>query len=217
MNLYINTSGKNCEIALFNKEQVVVHKLHVEEMTHSTVLHDMIHEILVSANIKFENVECISVLNGPGSYTGLRVGLAAAKGLCYSLNIPLILFNKLSLQSDYFLSITKSIDQVACLEPARKDEFFFSIQSRKEVICQPNVKFTSDILVELEKTNTSIIISSQEVLVGLDNNISKVIAPLSYIAAETHKRLLNNDLSDIFRSEPFYLKKVHINVAKSRF
>jgi tRNA threonylcarbamoyladenosine biosynthesis protein TsaB len=119
VNLYINTSEPYCQIALFKEGEVLAHATYQKTMQHSTVLHDMIQELLHQNNSSFKNLTCITVLNGPGSYTGLRVGLAAAKGFCYSMEIPLILLNKLNLLSEQYLYQNKEINKVACIMAAR--------------------------------------------------------------------------------------------------
>ena len=61
-----------------------------EGYSHAERLHVFIEEIIQEAKISFNNLSAIAVSQGPGSYTGLRIGVSAAKGLCYALDIPLI-------------------------------------------------------------------------------------------------------------------------------
>ncbi|WP_321539460.1 tRNA (adenosine(37)-N6)-threonylcarbamoyltransferase complex dimerization subunit type 1 TsaB [Flavobacterium piscinae] len=89
--LNIETSTKNCSVALAKDGEAVVCK-EIAEMgySHAEKLHVFIEEILSEANLQFSDLNAIAVSQGPGSYTGLRIGVSAAKGLCYALDIPLI-------------------------------------------------------------------------------------------------------------------------------
>lgn len=219
MNLYINTSGKLCEIALLNNETVVDHMVHEQVMQHSTVLHDMITDILRKSNTTFSEIKCVCVLNGPGSYTGLRVGLAAAKSICYSLEIPLILFNQLELCCEYYIHSTDTTLAVASIMPARAGEFFFCLKKSSEYPIEASVYETEIIKEILEKDYSSHVLlspinESKEEVPFLHKNLD---LPLKFISEQLYKRLKSNDLNNIYSAEPFYLKKVHVNAPKKRF
>ena len=89
--LCIETSGTNCSVAIFNKDQMVILKeTNTGSFSHAENLHKFIEEALNGASLSFHDISAIAVSMGPGSYTGLRIGVSAAKGLCFALNIPLI-------------------------------------------------------------------------------------------------------------------------------
>lgn len=89
--LCIETSTTNCSIALsVNGSVAVIIEDNSKQFSHAERLHTFIEQILVEAKISKSNLDAIAVSKGPGSYTGLRIGVSAAKGLCFALDIPLI-------------------------------------------------------------------------------------------------------------------------------
>ncbi|QNR22874.1 tRNA (adenosine(37)-N6)-threonylcarbamoyltransferase complex dimerization subunit type 1 TsaB [Croceimicrobium hydrocarbonivorans] len=91
MILALETSTKNCSVALFKDQELLqLIEAQSDQYIHSEKLHLFIAEALKKAEIKADQLEAIAVGSGPGSYTGLRIGVASAKALAYSLSIPLI-------------------------------------------------------------------------------------------------------------------------------
>lgn len=109
-------------------------ELDSDGLAHSEKLHLFIEECLEKASITPANLAAISVSKGPGSYTGLRIGVSAAKGLCYGLNIPLIAIDTLEAMAN---AVATEVEPEAVLIPmidARRIEVFCSIhQSGKEI------------------------------------------------------------------------------------
>lgn len=96
--LNIETATKNCSVALAKEgETIALAEYAGEGYSHAEKLHVFINDVLGEANLKFNDLNAIAVSMGPGSYTGLRIGVSAAKGLCYSLDIPLIAIDTLDL------------------------------------------------------------------------------------------------------------------------
>ena len=94
--LNIDTAGKNCSVALGKNGELVSWKeLESEQYVHSEKLHLFIAEVLEGGGIKASDLAAIAVVSGPGSYTGLRIGVSAAKGMAYSLSVPLIAISSL--------------------------------------------------------------------------------------------------------------------------
>ena len=89
--LCIETATTNCSVALSVDGKVIALKEdYNNKYSHAERLHIYIEEILQKNNISKEQLDAIAVSKGPGSYTGLRIGVSAAKGLCFALDIPLI-------------------------------------------------------------------------------------------------------------------------------
>lgn len=95
--LNIETSGKNCSVALI-KDGVVEYQLEDKEgMAHARRLAPFVEKCMQELARKEERFEAVAVSIGPGSYTGLRIGLSLAKGLCFALDIPLITISTLEI------------------------------------------------------------------------------------------------------------------------
>ena len=89
--LCIETATTNCSVAIAHSgKTLAVKEDYNGSYSHAEKLHLFIQEILVENNLKLSNLDAIAISTGPGSYTGLRIGVSAAKGLCFSLDIPLI-------------------------------------------------------------------------------------------------------------------------------
>ena len=94
--LNIETSTKNCSVSVSNNgELVAIKELNNGNYSHAEVLHPFINDVLNEANITFDKLNAIAVSKGPGSYTGLRIGVSSAKGLCFALDKPLIAIDTL--------------------------------------------------------------------------------------------------------------------------
>jgi tRNA threonylcarbamoyladenosine biosynthesis protein TsaB len=89
--LNIETATKNCSVSIAkNGETIKCKEIAEEGYSHAEKLHVFIEEVIKEAGITVQDLAAIAVSQGPGSYTGLRIGVSAAKGLCFALNIPLI-------------------------------------------------------------------------------------------------------------------------------
>lgn len=94
--LNIETATRNCSVALGKDgEPIIIKEIAGEGYMHAEKLHLFIDEAIKEAGYKFNDIEAVAVSMGPGSYTGLRIGVSAAKGLCYALQLPLIAIDTL--------------------------------------------------------------------------------------------------------------------------
>lgn len=89
--LNIETATKNCSISISKGEEVIaIKELNEGKFSHAEKLHTFILDVLLEAGKDINDLDAIAISKGPGSYTGLRIGVSAAKGLCYILDKPLI-------------------------------------------------------------------------------------------------------------------------------
>ncbi|MDR2083373.1 MAG: tRNA (adenosine(37)-N6)-threonylcarbamoyltransferase complex dimerization subunit type 1 TsaB [Bacteroidales bacterium] len=88
--LYIESATSVCSVVLAEGESIISVRESQASNSHSELLTDFIYQILKENSFKVDDLDAVAVSKGPGSYTGLRIGVSAAKGLCYSANIPLI-------------------------------------------------------------------------------------------------------------------------------
>jgi len=89
--LNLETSSTNCSVCVAKDGEILaIRELNSANYSHAEKLHIFIEEVMQEASLKMEDLEAVAVSKGPGSYTGLRIGVSAAKGLSYALGIPLI-------------------------------------------------------------------------------------------------------------------------------
>jgi tRNA threonylcarbamoyladenosine biosynthesis protein TsaB len=94
--LSIETGTATCSVALsVNHELVALKELHEQESNHARNLSVFVQEVLLEGKIKATDLSAVAIGKGPGSYTGLRIGVSTAKGICYAAGIPLIAINSL--------------------------------------------------------------------------------------------------------------------------
>lgn len=96
MILHIESATRNCSVALANKGELIgLKELNEGSFSHSEKLHAFIEELMLDASVKMSDLSAVAVSKGPGSYTGLRIGVSAAKGICYAMGIPLLAISTL--------------------------------------------------------------------------------------------------------------------------
>ena len=130
MLLCIETSGKNCSVALFEDLQLVsIREVHTEQFSHSENLHVFIEQVLKESNLQPKAIKAIAISAGPGSYTGLRIGVATAKGLCYGWDIPLIALPTLRILAEQVTYEFTDIEYIIPMIDARRMEVFTAVYS----------------------------------------------------------------------------------------
>ncbi len=103
--LCLETSTKNCSVSLsWKNELLAIKELSSDQYLHSEKLHVFIQQVFIDSGKKKEELSAVAVSKGPGSYTGLRIGVSAAKGFCYALQLPLIAINTLDVLVQGYLS-----------------------------------------------------------------------------------------------------------------
>ena len=122
--LHIETSSTNCSVAISNDDKLIAKKESNNGYTHAENLHLFIEDIIKQCDLQIHDLNAISISSGPGSYTGLRIGYSAAKGLSYALKIPIITVETLKALSFKVINIVKK-DALYCpLIDARRMEVY---------------------------------------------------------------------------------------------
>ena len=89
--LNIETSNKNCSVSISESGNIIgLEEQHFEQYSHSKYLHVFIDKLFKKTKLSPSDLSAVAISEGPGSFTGLRIGVSAAKGICFPLNIPLI-------------------------------------------------------------------------------------------------------------------------------
>jgi tRNA threonylcarbamoyladenosine biosynthesis protein TsaB len=120
--LHINTALEKAHVGLSKNDVIIAERENSVQKEHGSFLQPAIKEICDETGISMADIAAVSVVNGPGSYTGLRVGLSAAKGICFALNKPLICLSTLEWLAHPFNSYMTNI--ICPLIDARRMEVF---------------------------------------------------------------------------------------------
>jgi len=129
--LNIESSADFCSVSVFNGHDLVSYQESIEKHSHSRLLAVLIRDCLKIARIKPAKLDAIGLSAGPGSYTGLRVGASIAKGMCYSLDIPLITIDSLQIIAAPFFSVGAESGFIIPSIDARRQEAYISIFDTK--------------------------------------------------------------------------------------
>jgi len=214
--LNIETSTRVCSVALGRDGALSFVKETKVDRSHASSITVFIEEILSNEEIALRDLDAISVSKGPGSYTGLRIGVSTAKGLCYSLGIPLIAINSLKSIAQAYLSKNNDTDLLLCpMIDARRMEVYTAIYSNGLKLIEPS---RAEIVNEksfAEKLNTGKMIfigegseKCKQLFEGhknasfesKDSISARSMVPLS------EKAFIKNKFEDVAYFEPFYLK-----------
>lgn len=130
MILAIETATGMCSVALFGDGQVIGLLESDEHNAHSRILHVLIDRLLTDAGITVSQLEAIAVSKGPGSYTGLRIGVSTAKGFCYAKDIPLIAVNTLESMA-YGMRLSAGADLFIPMIDAKRMEVYSAVYDAK--------------------------------------------------------------------------------------
>ncbi len=125
--LLIETSTEVCSVALSKGEKVLSFRVTKEPKSHARIIAFMVKDVLAEAGLSVSNCNAVVVSEGPGSYTGLRVGVSIAKGICYGASIPLIAVSSLELLAMLVISANNDISQNSIIIPmidARRMEVY---------------------------------------------------------------------------------------------
>ncbi len=228
--LHIDTSGPEALIGISQNQQVIAYKQNGISNTHAEFVQAAIEELCNSTNITLNRLDAISVTMGPGSYTGLRVGLASAKGLAFALNKPLIGLSTLSLlanaairhlnEKNKGLAMENKL-QIFSMIDARRLEVFGAIYNKKLTYLAPEKAFILDeaFLLSILQNGPLLCIGSgvektkllaqhtdfqNKALFFLDNPYT--IHDMTNLAL---KKMLESDFEELAYSSPAYLKEYY--------
>ena len=215
--LNIETSSKNCSICLSSKGNLVTSfDLEDEAYRHSELLTSSIQNILSQNNLDVSDLSAVSVGIGPGSFTGLRIGLSVAKGLCYPHNIDLIGISSLKIIAN---SVIKENKNIISLIKDKGQHYYISKYSNdlKEVV-EPKIKLIDrDYIYNILDDDSVIVVNTNESnkliseLVNEEIQVFKrTISSIDMISL-SHKSLEEKKFEDIAYIEPMYVKKPYVN------
>lgn len=208
--LNLETSTKNCSVALAkNGETILCKEIAEQGFSHAEKLHVFIEEILNEADVSVNQLQAIAVSKGPGSYTGLRIGVSSAKGLCYALGIPLI-----SIDTMQVLAKKAVVDGlIVPMIDARRMEVYSAVFGKNhnkikdveaEILTENSYQDFNETVYFVgdcqEKCKTVLVKDNFKFLPEIVFPSANEMSSLSF------EKFQNNDFEDVAYFEPFYLK-----------
>lgn len=216
--LHIETSTKVCSVAVSQDGASIFDKADMEGPNHAALCGVFVEEALSFAESHAIPLDAVAVSNGPGSYTGLRIGYSMAKGVCYGRNVPLISLPTLEVLCVPVLLFHEEVEDDALLVPmidARRMEVYSAVYDRalksvrgiqadiveadtyREYLDRGPVYFFGD---GAEKTKSVIQHPNAHFIDGI-HPLAKNMQPLA------ERKFLREEFADVAYSEPFYLKE----------
>jgi tRNA threonylcarbamoyladenosine biosynthesis protein TsaB len=216
--LQIETATTSCSVALAKDGNVLGFKQVNERNIHAEVITLFIDELMIAAGMRYEQLDAIAVSCGPGSYTGLRIGISTAKGLCFALDKPLIAIETLEAMAYGTTSLADQIQDYDLLCPmidARRMEVFTAVFTGSGEKLQPTEAAIIDenSFHELLKNNKILFFGDgaekcRDVLSKQPNAsfFPGFVNSAVYLTQKAAEKFANKDFEDIVRFEPYYLK-----------
>lgn len=213
--LNIHTATETAIVNLSANGKVLQTLINDEPKKHAAFLHIAINNLLQKQGIAPKDLIAIGVSFGPGSYTGIRVGLAAAKGLCYALNIPLITYNSLELMALASLTEVQDKDALYCpMIDARRMEVYAAVYdyNRKELVPPSALILTENAFKEIEQSKKIYFSGDgshkfKEFTKNPNHIFSNSDISSDSLAQISWQKFERKEFENIFYSKPLYLKE----------
>jgi tRNA threonylcarbamoyladenosine biosynthesis protein TsaB len=221
--LCIETATEICSVAIAKNGETITLVEDTQGNNHASQLHILVAKALEQSNLQFSDLQAVAVSKGPGSYTGLRVGVSAAKGYCFALQIPLIAINTLQSLANGFWQKNPNYSGLVCsMIDARRMEVYCALfnqtlhevlptqakiideESFIEQLIQNQITFIGNGAAKCQNTITS-------VQAKFDISVRCNASYLSHLAQEAFNQ---NTFEDVAYFEPYYLKDFIGTVAK---
>ena len=215
--LNIETSSKNCSVCLSSKGNLVTSfDLEDEAYRHSELLTSSIQNILSQNNLDVSGLSAVSVGIGPGSFTGLRIGLSVAKGLCYPHNINLIGISSLKIIANSVINENKNI--ISLIKDKGQHYYISKYSNDLKEVVEPKIKLIDrDYIFNILDDDSVIVVNTDEsnkfisdLVNGETLVLKRTISSIDMISL-SHKSLEEKKFEDIAYIEPMYVKKPYVN------
>jgi tRNA threonylcarbamoyladenosine biosynthesis protein TsaB len=229
MILNIDTATEQATVCISKDGEVISALINDNQKDHASWVQVAINSLLQKEGITMQQLQAIAVTEGPGSYTGLRVGMATAKGLCFALQIPLITINTLRVMAfgaiDQWHSLTESMQPPLGFCPmidARRMEVFTAVYDEAlQEIMSPKAMILDELSFKEELNNFSLVcfgsgslkwknVSRYPNVLFIDEKID-IAKSLAKLASGLY---LKQNFANLAYAEPVYLKEFYTYIKK---
>jgi tRNA threonylcarbamoyladenosine biosynthesis protein TsaB len=211
--LLIESSSSNCSVALSVDGKIIASKsASAAKYIHAESLHPFIEEVMLKSQITMADLNAVAISSGPGSYTGLRIGTTAAKGICFSLSIPLIAISTIDILA-YHAQHTMRIQMpVIPMIDARRMEVYcsdYDENGKRQSPIQAAI-IDHNFFITRPTTATTLIGDGAAKCQGHCPETYQIISILpdaTMMASLAQQAYLSSSFEDLAYFEPFYLKE----------
>jgi len=221
--LCIETATEICSVAIAKDGITIALAEDTEGNNHASQLHILVQKALDIAQITLQDLNAVAVSKGPGSYTGLRVGVSSVKGYCYALQIPLIAINTLQSLANGYLSKNPTFSGLICpMIDARRMEVYCALFNNKlDEVLPTQAKIIDDNSFREELLENEIIFIGNGAVKcqgKFEFKKSKFengyVCNASFLSSLAQAAFDKKQFEDVAYFEPFYLKDFVGTVAK---
>lgn len=218
--LNIDTALETSSICLSENDKSCGVKINPSQKDSAAWIHVTIKDLLEEKNFSFKQIDAIAVSEGPGSYTGLRVGMATAKGLCYALQKPLIAINTLKVLG---AAAQKASSYLLCpMIDARRMEVFTAVfDSQLNFILPPsNLVLNETSFNHLLESNKILFFGNgsskfQSITKHPNSLFEKIEVTAEDMIALSVEKFFTKEFADLAYSQPFYGKEFYSTAKQS--
>ena len=220
--LSLETSTDVCSVALHESGELIGHQLHQVEKSHSSLLPGIVLKICDEAGVDMKSLKAVAVSEGPGSYTGLRIGISTAKGFAYTLNTPIIAIPTLDVILEAVRGKFKGDHLLCAMMDARRMEVYLKMedQAGNEVLATQPMILEEDTFSDytlptylfgngMPKFKE---ISSQQNLIFID----EIVPDAANMGSLALSKYQVEDFEDVAYFEPNYLKEWRTTTPKKK-
>jgi len=217
--LHIETATKACSVAISkNDELVALVEATDINYSHAEKLNLFIEEALLEAKLSIQDLSAVAVSKGPGSFTGLRIGVSTAKGIAYALDLPLLSCNTLDCIAYGFLSANSISDEdliVPMIDARRKEVYMKIVDSKLANISQIEAKVINDQsfseLIEAGRTIHLVGEGAEKFEMEFESKPfvkvhPKLFPSASFMLPFAYRAFQDKNVEDLAYFEPYYLK-----------
>lgn len=218
--LNIDTAVQTSSVCLAENDKPVSLKINSSQKDSASWLHIAVDEILKENNLSFPDINAIAVSAGPGSYTGLRVAMATAKGLCYALQKPLITINTLEMMA--VAAQNETVDLSCPMIDARRMEVFTAVFDKglKKIVPEINCILNENSFHDLMDKHKILFFGNgstkfQQVTKHQNAEFKSLEITAESMTKLSFKKLTRQEFADLAYAEPFYGKDFYSTVKQS--
>ncbi|MFN8353865.1 MAG: tRNA (adenosine(37)-N6)-threonylcarbamoyltransferase complex dimerization subunit type 1 TsaB [Spirosomataceae bacterium] len=214
--LSIDTSTKVCSVALHQQGQLLASYELYTEKSHSGMLTSLIQQAVAHTGHELQQLDAIAVAKGPGSYTGLRIGVSTAKGLCFALDKPLLAVNTLEAMAWQLKGLYASAWLCPMLDARRMEVYCAVYDAQGNVVSPTEAKIINEQSFEELLSKNRVIffgegaakckamLAHQAHAVFPETGVTPSAKTVGLLAAQAFH---NQQFEDVVSFEPFYLKE----------